>query len=109
VAKLTEVFTTRFISAQDLQRATPPFVFTIKDTAVEEGVNPKTREKQKLAIVYFEGAMKGYRVRKSEHIKLIQKLGDDMDAWPGTEVELYVVDTQVGKGVRMKVTKGQTK
>ena len=107
--KIADLFPTRFISASDvLKCGAANSDFVIAKVVQEDAFNPVTRKAEKVPVVYFKGAMKGHRLRKSEHKKLEQKLGDDSDAWVGKSVKLIIVDSQVGKGVRIQPSKETT-
>ncbi len=107
--KISSLFPTRFISADDLIRAAEAnkdrTEFEIVRVVQEDAHNPITNKDEKVPVVYFRGALKGHRLRKSEHKKLIAALGEDAEQWIGKTCKLIVVDSRVGKGVRLKVDK----
>lgn len=101
--KIADLFPTRFISANDLLKCEAQNTdFVIAKVVQEDAFNPVTRKAEKVPVVYFKGALKGHRLRKSEHKKLIKALGEDDAAWVGKSVKLIIVDSSVGKGVRLK-------
>ena len=104
--RVSELFPTRFISAGDLKRSGKDGIpLVIKGVEREEGRDPKTKKKSDMYIVYFQGATKGHRIRKSEARALERGFGATTEEWAGKEAVLYVVPTQVGEGVRMRPAK----
>ena len=107
--KVSDSFPGRWVGANDLAKITGPATFVIKELKTEEAVHPVTREKSNILVVYFQGATKGHRLRKSEHKSLVKKFGDEVSGWVGQTITLKAVSTQVGDGVRMIPSKAEGK
>jgi hypothetical protein len=100
--KISDAFPSRYISAADLQKIkSDDRKFVIKELKFEDCINPRTKKKEAKLVVYFQGASKAHRLRKSESAALITAFGDDDKGWLGKTVTLRCVQTPTGAGVRM--------
>jgi hypothetical protein len=86
--KVSEVFTSNYLAASDLQGAEP--------TVVIASVEVKEFDDGNKFLVTFQNKKKGLVANKTNSKRLAMLYGDDTDDWIGKEVVLYtdIVDFQ---------------
>lgn len=103
MAKVSEAFPSKFISAPDLQGGTA--VVTMSHVVME-----KIGDDQK-PVLYFKGKQKGLVLNKTNAQAIAYAYGDEMDDWQGAQVELFTVMTDFqGKtveAVRVRMPRNQ--
>ena len=95
--KLSNMFPSRYIKADDLDR---PRVLVIRDI-VMENVSPDGATPEDKPVAYFDRAKKGLVLNRTNAGVLGDLFGDDTEAMVGRSVELYVDPTVVFRGERV--------
>ena len=99
MAKLNDLFPSRFISAADLQGQ--EVIATIDRVEIE-----KFDDDAQKPIVYFQGKTKGLVCNKTNAKSIALIAGDDTDNWPGKAIVLFsmMVDFkgQVVEAIRVR-------
>ncbi len=99
MAKLTDLFPSRFVSAADLQGREA--IATIDRVEIE-----KFDDDVQKPVVYFEGKTKGLVCNKTNAKSIELIAGDDTDNWPGAAIILFpmMVDFkgQVVEAIRVR-------
>ncbi len=99
MAKLNDLFPSRFLSAADLQGQ--EVIATIDRVEIE-----KFDDDAQKPIVYFQGKTKGLVCNKTNFKSIALFAGDDTDGWPGAIIILFpmMVDWkgQVVEGIRVR-------
>lgn len=101
--KVSAMFPTRFISADDLRGK--EVTLTIIAWAVEEVFNLKTGAKDWATVLYFQGAKKGMLCKKRNSRTIAKLYGDDVGGWLGCAITLFPKQGQFGGEVHVKPTK----
>jgi hypothetical protein len=81
---------------------------TVDRYAYEDLRDTDGRTEEKI-VVYFHEDTRGLTLNKTRGAALVKTFGDDMDGWIGERVELYIVDTQMGPGIRIRAAKAEKK
>ncbi len=99
MAKLSDIFPSRFLSAADLQGREA--IATIDRVEIE-----KFDDDAQKPVVYFEGKTKGLVCNKTNAKSIALIAGDDTDNWPGKAIVLFsmMVDFkgQVVEAIRVR-------
>ncbi len=99
MAKLSDIFPSRFLSAADLQGQ--EVIATIDRVEIE-----KFEDDAQKPIVYFQGKTKGLVCNKTNAKSIELIAGDDTDNWPGAAIILFpmMVDFkgQVVEAIRVR-------
>ena len=102
-------FPSTFLKAADLkgrevrlQIATPP----AGDPVSEEIVRGSDGD-ERLVVLYFAGTDRGLVLNKTNANALCDVLGGESRQWCGAEVTLFVVQTNYGPGIRIRVSAEQ--
>ena len=82
MAKLSDIFPSRFLSAADLQGREA--IATIDRVEIE-----KFDDDAQKPVVYFEGKTKGLVCNKTNAKSIELIAGDDTDNWPGAAIILF--------------------
>ena len=91
--KRDEVFPSKYLKAADLNGK--PVTVTIKSAPYEPFKNPEGKEQSK-TVLYFVGGKKALPLNIVNWDSVAEICGDDTDAWPGHQLELYPTVTQMG-------------
>jgi len=91
--KRDEVFLSKYLKAADLNGR--PVTITIKSAPYETLKNPEGKEQGK-SVLYFVGGKKALPLNVVNWDSVAAICGDDTDAWPGHQIELYPAVTQMG-------------
>lgn len=87
-----------FLKSTDLNRKQPLVKIksvNTRDFSDEAGTKTKP-------IIEFEGKDKMMVLNVTNTRRLVEAFGKDSDKWIGKEVQLYVEDTQMGPGLRLR-------
>lgn len=89
MANINDAFPSKYIKATDL-KGTEPVVAI--DRVEYEAVG---REKDRKAVVYFQGKEKGLVLNKTNAMKIVQLSGSgDTDDWNGFRIKIYATETE---------------
>ena len=91
--KRDDVFPSKYLKAADLNGK--PVTITIKSAPYETFKNPEGKEQGK-TVLYFVGGKKALPLNIVNWDSVAEICGDDTDAWPGHQIELYPTVTQMG-------------
>ena len=91
--KRDEVFLSKYLKAADLNGR--PVTVTIKSAPYETLKNPEGKEQGK-TVLYFVRGKKALPLNIVNWDSVAEICGDDTDAWPGHQIELYPTVTQMG-------------
>jgi len=91
--KRDEVFLSKYLKAADLNGR--PVTITIKSAPYETPKNPEGKEQGK-SVLYFVGGKKALPLNVVNWDSVAAICGDDTDAWPGHQIELYPTVTSMG-------------
>ena len=91
--KRDEVFLSKYLKAADLNGR--PVTITIKSAPYETLKNPEGKEQGK-TVLYFVGGKKALPLNVVNWDSVAAICGDDTDAWPGHQIELYPTVTSMG-------------
>ena len=102
--KTQDVFPTRFVKAEDLDREVPAL---IEKVVLEEVFNPATKSNATHPILYVNGGKKGVLLNKTNWFAIAEEYGDESDAWRGKAIVLYAREVSTPDGpqpaVRIKI------
>src|SRR5262245_2073985 len=98
--KIGSHFKSRFMKAADLpaDRDTPAQIDCVTVEQMQEGSG------EEKPCLWFVGKPQLLVLNKSNAQALSAALGDETDNWSGATVALFVVPTQKGPGIRLRVT-----
>jgi hypothetical protein len=83
--KMSDLFPSKYVKAADLQGRT--VTLTIKGLAVEEMGHGS--EKERKPVVYFEKAIKGLVLNRTNAMIIAHLYGDESDDWRGKRIAIY--------------------
>jgi hypothetical protein len=92
MAKRDDVFPSKYLKASDLNGK--PCVVTITSAPLETLKTPDGKEDTK-TVLYFRSAKKTLPLNRTNWDAVADIAGDDTDAWPGCQVELYPTKTEM--------------
>ena len=76
---------------------------TLKIKDVTEEVVGTGKEKKSKLCVWFNGQKQGLLLNKTNNRTLRDAFGDETDEWVGKRVTVFVVETDRGPGVRVRI------
>jgi len=92
--KKSEAFPSRYLKCDDLNDK--PITVTIESVTFEELTTPDGKKQNKV-ILHFAGAKKILPLNVTNFDSVVDiTLEDDTDRWPGTKIELYPSEAQIG-------------
>jgi hypothetical protein len=97
--KIGSCFPSKYLKAVDIPAG--------RDTVCQiDVVQLETMEQngEEKPVLSFIGKQKGLVLNKTNAETLTGALGDESDSWHGATVALFVVPTQKGPGIRLRVT-----
>lgn len=97
--KISDLFPSRWLSPADLQGRSVRV--TIKSVELVSLRDPRTKQENAKAVVYFEGKQKALILNKTNAFKIAELLGDDTDSWIGGQITLFPDEIMVA-GVKKK-------
>ena len=83
--KMSQAFPSKYLKAADLHGKTPTVIIKRVELAKMEGDDGETKP-----VVYFEKAVKGLVLNKTNANKISAAYGDDTDQWIGQPVTLFM-------------------
>src|SRR5690349_12419414 len=97
---MTDVFTSKFLRAADLQgRAARVFIARVEMAMMNDG-KPKP-------ILYFQGKEKGLALNKTNANTIMNAYGPETNNWTGAQIELYPAEVdfqgKMVQAVRVRV------
>jgi hypothetical protein len=78
---------------------------TIKDYEVRDLKDPSSGDTEEKIVLTFDEDPRGLVINKTRGASLAKLFGDEMDDWTGRTIALYVTETPLGPGLRIKAAK----
>lgn len=89
MANINDAFPSNYLKASDIKGSEPVVAI---DRVDYELVG---RQRDKKAVLYFQGKEKGLVLNKTNAMKIVQLSGSgDTDDWPGFRLKLYATETE---------------
>lgn len=84
--KISQVFPSKYVAAADLNGK--PVTLTIKNVTQEEMLT-HDNQKVKKPVVWFEKAIKGFVLNRTNAMIIAALYSDETDNWPGNRITIY--------------------
>jgi hypothetical protein len=98
-----EIYGGSYVNAADV--ANGPIRHVIDRIEDKDDIRDKNGGNKRAWVAHFIGSPKPMILNKTNARHLVSALGTNYRAWGGTTLELFEVDTNTGKGVRVRVAK----
>lgn len=104
--KTSDVFPTRFVSAEDLDH---DITLKVEDVKLEEMYDPQSKGDIQKPVAYFQGATKGLVLNKTNWKILATLYGDESNDWKGKAITISKTEVQafgdIVQAIRLKPPK----